>query len=177
MSVWVEVSTNKFHHGGQGWEFGTCIWSPSTDRRGLLGRYRIMLDVTEGDLVINCCDFVVRGVSIVAGACIASKEKPPNPGLWGYAKTFFRIPLADYRPQEHGPSIPQIAREHKDEISKDIMLNRPKYYLFSWCQPSEWNPSGKLVLSQGRFLARATPVLAKIILSYLNDARVLDAPK
>jgi hypothetical protein len=168
MSVWIEASTSKFDHGGYGWELGTCIWSPATDRRGVQGRYGIMLEVKAGDFVINCCDSVVCGTSFVASEC-TKREKPPNPGPWAYAKTFFKIELRDYRKETDGPSLTKIAQDFKDEIQKDIEANRPKYYLYSLYPQSSFYPSGRVVLSQGRFLARSTPALTALLVALLSQ--------
>jgi hypothetical protein len=32
--VWVEKTKASHGHGGEGWEFGTCLWSPATDKSG-----------------------------------------------------------------------------------------------------------------------------------------------
>jgi len=32
--VWIEDTKSEHQHGGPGWEFGTCLWSPSTDEKG-----------------------------------------------------------------------------------------------------------------------------------------------
>src|SRR5262249_2256676 len=147
MAAWIEVSSSRFDRGGAGWELGTCIWSPATDRRGNQGRYGIMLQVNEGDFVINCCDSVIRGTSFVAAAC-TKREKPPNPGQWAYAKSFFRIDLRDFKPETVGMTLTQIAAAHKDAIEADIIAHRPVNYLFSLYPRSEFYPNGRIVLSQ-----------------------------
>jgi hypothetical protein len=168
MSVWIEAGSSKFDHGGKGWEFGTCIWSPSLDRRGVQGRYGIMLQVHEGDVVINCCDSLIRGTSY-ASECVRRNDKPPDVGPWAYAKGFFRVDLKDFKAISCDMTLTEIAKTHKEKIRKDIEENRPMYYLFSWHPVSAFHPEGKLVLSQGRFLAKATPLLASILASYLDD--------
>ena len=50
--VWIEITKSEHDHGGKGWGFGKCLWSPETDRRGS-DRYAIMREVKKGDLVIH----------------------------------------------------------------------------------------------------------------------------
>lgn len=165
MNVWAEVSTSRHQHGGNGWEFGTCIWSPAKDRRGSVGHYGIMLAVQPGDFIINCLDSKVRGTSFADAACRQTVKGPPNPKPWGYTHSFFRIDLRDFRPEPDGELLGQIATKHRDAIAADMKENRQKYYLYSYHQPGPFHPQGKVVLAQGRFLARVTPILARLLLT------------
>ena len=49
--VWVEVSTDPAH-GGAGWGFGTCLWSPVTNRAGAR-RYQVMEEPQKGEGVLH----------------------------------------------------------------------------------------------------------------------------
>ena len=33
-SIWIEITKSEHKHGGYGWEFGTCLWSPNRNRAG-----------------------------------------------------------------------------------------------------------------------------------------------
>jgi hypothetical protein len=33
-NVWVELTRSEHQHGGDGWGFGVCLWSPSVDKAG-----------------------------------------------------------------------------------------------------------------------------------------------
>jgi len=167
--VWIENTTSKHDHGGPGWEFGKCIWSPARDRRKVEGRYKIMRSVKKGDRVINCYDSVVRGTSIADGDCLEIYDRPPIPKPWGYAMSFFRVNLRDYLPLQQPLTLKELVDRHKEEIRDDIVNNRPTYYLFSWWPPSSFYPEGRVVLSQGRFLARATPALLRMLCEHLKQ--------
>ena len=171
--VWIENTTSKYEHGGPGWEFGTCIWSPATDRRGVEGKYKIMRLVQTGCPIINCYDNAIRGVSMADGDCFTTDNSPPNAGPWAYARNFHRINLRDYKAVAQPISLKSIVDEHKDDISREIETERPKYNLFSWWPPSDFYPSGRVVPSQGRFLASATPLLCKIICEMAGSDRSL----
>lgn len=167
-TVWIENTTSKYDHGGCGWEFGVCIWSPARDRRGAVGKYRIMQQVQIGDRVINCCDGKIRGTSRVATICDSTSDRPPNPGPWSYANSFFRFNLTDFNELADPIELREIIAKHKAEIEVDIENNRPKYFLFSLYPRSEFYPEGKVVLGQGRFLATTTPCLQAILRSYFE---------
>ena len=58
-----------------------------------------------------------------------------------------------------------------------MVKSRPKYYLYSWYPDGEFYPGGKLVLGQGRFLARATPVLIESVKQCLSAKDQLHVPQ
>src|ERR1700757_1931102 len=50
--VWVEKTKSSHGHGGKGYEFGTCLRSPTTDKSG--NRiYKNMAAARDGDLVLH----------------------------------------------------------------------------------------------------------------------------
>ena len=175
MNVWIENTTSKNDHGGLGWEFGKCIWSPAVDRRGAERQYSIMRSVKKGDRVINCYDAVIRGISIAECDCYTIHDRPPHPEPWGYANKFYRFNLSDFTELEDPVPLKQLVERYKDVIRDDIETNRPKYYLYSWWPKSEFYPDGRIVLSQGRFLARGTPALVKMMceLLHLDEQKLL----
>jgi hypothetical protein len=145
-------------------------------------QYRVMLSVRPGDLVINCQRGQILGFSDVRQACQTLSDRPPNPGQWSYARSFLRIPLHKFHELHEPISMSTLVTGFGKEIAADIQANRPKYYLFSWHPISEFNPAGKLVLAQGRFLAQSTSVLTECCRSmfaqadrYEFDARLLRA--
>jgi hypothetical protein len=167
MQVWIEAASGRDHHGGVGWELGRCIWSPTHDRLGRTQKYGIMNAPSVGDPVINCSAGLIVGISRVCRAAESTASGPPNPGAWGYARSFFRLNLDDYVSCETSVPLHDVVKRFFNRIRADIESNRPKYYLFSLYPPSEYHPAGKLVLSQGRFLARSTPTLNACIVESL----------
>jgi hypothetical protein len=168
MQVWIEATSGRDDHGGAGWELGKCIWSPACDRLGRTQKYGIMTAPCVGDPVINCSAGVVVGVSRICETVVTTTTRPPNPGAWGYARSFFRLNLDQYVVFETQVSLKDIAMRFFDRIREDIELNRPKYYLFSLYPPAERHPAGKLVLAQGRFLARSTATLNACVAGSLS---------
>ena len=51
-NIWVEITKSEHKHGGDGWEFGTCLWSPSKNRAGN-DRYGIMREPKQGETVLH----------------------------------------------------------------------------------------------------------------------------
>src|SRR4051794_38270735 len=60
-NIWVENTKSVHQHGGQGWEFGKCLWSPSRSSHGK-DWYGVMRRVAPGDLIIHLCDTMLTGV-------------------------------------------------------------------------------------------------------------------
>ena len=142
-AVWIENTTSKFDHGGPGWEFGSCVWSPAKDRRAVEGRYKIMREVQAGDLFINCYDGVITGTSKAKGRCTTVKERPPNPGPWAYASSFHRIELEAYQPAVKKETLNHVALMFREKIRDEIESSHPTYYLFSWWPITEFHPKGR----------------------------------
>jgi len=163
MTVWIENTTGNYDHGGPGWEFGVCVWSPALDRRGLEGRYKIMREVRAREKILNCYDGSIRGTAEIGTECYTTQNRPPEPGPWAYARSFHRFNLANFRRLPQPVPLKRLIENFANEIRRDIEENRPTYYLFSWYPPSPFKPNGKIVLSQGRFLARGTPALIDML--------------
>ena len=51
-SIRVEITRSDHEHGGPGWEFGTCLWSPARNRAGG-DRYSLMREPRNGDRVLH----------------------------------------------------------------------------------------------------------------------------
>ncbi len=168
MQVWIEAASGRDDHGGDGWELGRCIWSPAHDRLGRTQKYGIMTSPQVGDPIINCSAGVVLGVSRVCKQAETTSSGPPKPGPWGYARSFYRLNLDQYTEFEGRVTLNAIAKQFFQRLREDIEVNKPKYFLFSLYPPSDRHPMGKLVLAQGRFLARSTPTLDAVLSESLS---------
>ena len=51
-AVWLETTKDKHQHGGEGWEFGTCLWSPARNKVNAR-YYEGMKEPRVGDLVLH----------------------------------------------------------------------------------------------------------------------------
>ena len=88
MATYVEITKSDHGHGGAGWEFGTCLWSPSRNRAGG-DRYSIMREPQQNDRVIHIYrqewpdgkrDTRIAGESKISNPCHEIIEEPPSPG-------------------------------------------------------------------------------------------------
>jgi hypothetical protein len=50
MNYWIEI-TNPVH-GGNGWEFGTCLWSPISNKGGVKS-WELMTQIKPGDIIFH----------------------------------------------------------------------------------------------------------------------------
>jgi len=174
MAVWFHVTTGKSNRSG--WAPGECIWSPSANKRGSVAHYGIMREPRTQDKVLVCVNGEICGSAFVKAICREETHGPPDPGAWSYARSFFRIDLVDYVSFNSAVRLSDVVGRFKKDIRQEMLSIRPSYYLFSWYPESEFYPGGKLVLGQGRFLARGTPVLIDSVKKCLatQDAPAFD---
>ena len=87
--VFVEITRMDHGHGGPGWEFGTCLWSPAKNRADA-DRYSLMREPARGDLVLHFLrdpwpdgiDTRLCGSSTAARPVQEVRQQPPTPGDW-----------------------------------------------------------------------------------------------
>lgn len=99
-AAWVEMARDE-EHGGGDWAFTKCAWAPVQKENGSMWMHWYLVgQVKEGDIVVHLrgrkptTSFV--GYSIAAADGAATVDRPPSPGIWSFAKAFFRVPLKDY---------------------------------------------------------------------------------
>src|SRR4051812_26630079 len=88
------------NHGGPGWAFGECLWSPARKENG--GRWPYwdrLKDIKAGDLVFHLrgkknAAFV--GYSFAASDGHETSLRPAEADAWSYSQTFHRVLLRDY---------------------------------------------------------------------------------
>lgn len=90
VAVWLEMTKTRHEHGGPGWEFGTCLWSPTEANDGK-DWYASMREAKVDDIVIHSNDSRLVGYSFVARPCTDLAGSPPNPGKWGGRERYYRM--------------------------------------------------------------------------------------
>lgn len=122
--VFVEVTSLEHEHGGRGWEFGTCLWSPTQTTSGQ-DRYSLMREPQPGQLVLHIAkktwesgdrEFRLIGLSVVADRCQKILKSPPNPGVWADRAAYYRIDLEGYQPLPTPIRIPAFLDQHQEKI-------------------------------------------------------------
>jgi 5-methylcytosine-specific restriction protein B len=93
--VWIEDTKSAYAHGGPGWEFGSCLWSPSANEVGS-DQYAVMREPKIDDLIIHINDGNFVGFSNVSAPFREVTEAPPSPGPWAARPAYYRIDLKDY---------------------------------------------------------------------------------
>jgi hypothetical protein len=163
MHTYIEITKSEHAHGGEGWEFGTCLWSPTKNRAGV-DRYSIMRSPKPRDRVIHIyhtdhdgrLDTFIMGESRVRREVRTIDEEPPSPGDWAGMGLYYRIELSEYRQYEVPLPIRHFREKYLGEIRADLLQNRPRFYPF--------NTHGDDVRTvQGIYLARATETLSTLI--------------
>src|SRR4051812_17387956 len=102
MNTWLEMSRDQVH-GGPGWGFGECLWVPARKRNGARSRYWDTLrEVRTDDVIVHLLGraeqsaFVACSVAATDGE--ETRERPPQPGTWGFSDSFLRVRLRDFTP-------------------------------------------------------------------------------
>ena len=156
-SVWIEITKASHDHGGKGWEFGTCLWSPVADRGGNK-RYELMRQPVPGDTVIHWLDTrdaddrgrsIIAGWSKVATAAHITNSVPPSPGAWGDLGPYYRIELTGFRAFPSPVAVRDFLEAFAEPIRAELKDENPKYYPVA--------PYGLgLRTRQGQYLAHCT---------------------
>jgi hypothetical protein len=159
--AWAEVTSLEHGHGGEGWGLGQYLWSPTTAKNGS-DRYAVMNEPAAGDQVFHLVSGLtgepakrrfLYGVSRVREPALVTSDRPPLPGSWSQATSYFRIELSEFR--EFNPNLPmdEIEDGLADLILSEL-LERPKYYPYA---PYRGGFRG----SQGIYLTRLSGGLTK----------------
>jgi hypothetical protein len=154
--VWIEDTKTAAHgHGGPGWEFGSCLWSPSSAEGGT-DRYSIMRELQADDLVIHFNDGDIVGWSRVAAPFQEIKEAPPNPAEWAGRPSYYRIALRDYRRFPKLTPVAEFLVHNHIALLEELRTEVPKRYPFIL-----YNDTVRR--AQGAYLTRCTTKLYDLI--------------
>ena len=154
--VWIEDTKTAAHgHGGPGWEFGSCLWSPSSAEGGT-DRYSIMRELSADDLVIHLNDGDIVGWSRVAAPFQEVKEAPPNPGEWAGRPSYYRIPLRDYLQFPRVTPVAEFLLRNHIALLEELQTEAPKRYPFIL-----YNDTVRR--AQGAYLTRCTTKLYDLV--------------
>ncbi len=171
-NVWIETNVSSSDHGGAGWEYGTCLWSPSTSRNGS-NIYSQMRECLVGDHVFHIRrvsgQSMLTGRSTVAKACVERKDSPPNPGDWDYADSFLRVDLKGHERFQPALPIGTFLNLYAREIVAELVEDRPKHYPFVRYRD-------EVRLGQGLYLTKCTSRLLHLLLEATRiEAASVDA--
>lgn len=170
--IWIEYTKSTYQHGGPGWEFGTCLWSPSRNRKGV-DWYVPMREVKAGDLILHINDARWEGWSYAAGEFRQLQQSPPNPGNWAERPSYYRIDLRDYRPFPTPISLSEFVAQNHNAIYAELLADQPKRYPFMVHRGED------VRYAQGAYLSRCTDKLYRLVLNatFGESTTNLDSPR
>ena len=105
-AVWIEKTKASHEHGGTGWEFGSCLWSPSANAVGHK-IYEDMRAIQLGDLILHFYEdswfggedtYHFCAYSIVSSTCAERTDEPPKAGEWAGRGKYLRVELKNFTP-------------------------------------------------------------------------------
>jgi putative restriction endonuclease len=163
--LWLEMSRDEAHGGGT-WGFGQALWSPTHRTDGTKWAFwQTLLRVEAGDTVLHLrgkgekAAFV--GVSTARSDGEETDERPPEPGEWAYAKTFYRVPLQDFTRFHDPVALYEVFTRRDPELRSYFQANRSaaiKERLFYVIQ------AGRLQCLNGAYLSEVSATLARLLL-------------
>lgn len=113
--IWLEMSRDE-EHGGTGWGFTECLWSPTIKKNGARWPYwGATGQVRRGDVILHLRGrthnaFFV-GHSIASNDGHETQKRPPSPGEWAFATTFYRTDLAGFERFEQPIKLDDVFSE------------------------------------------------------------------
>lgn len=157
-NIWIETTkTNDHNHGGIGWEFGTCLWSPSTNNAGS-DSYALMREIKSGDLVIHIDNGVLVGRSYAEAPYTEVTAAPPEAGPWADRSSYYRIALRDYAQFASPLPVSELFEYGGDRLRTEIQIDHPERYPFILRGPQQ-----ELRGAQGAYLSKCTTKLYALI--------------
>jgi putative restriction endonuclease len=167
VQTWLEMSREEAH-GGDGWAFGECLWVPARKKDGTRWPYWDNLRrVRKGDVIVHLkgkdVDAAFVGSSIATSDGMETRNRPPNPQDWAFAKSFLHVPLRDFAFFSAPVNLRGIFRARNEELRRYFLRNkeRPRAFrqsLFFVIQ------SNRLQCLNGAYLSSFDSELAELFL-------------
>ena len=168
--LWLEMSRDEAHGGGS-WAFGQSLWSPSRKTNGTKWAFwETLLHVETDDPVLHLRGKGDRATFVAFSTASAdgfeTSDRPPSPGAWSYARSFYRVPLRDFTPLDDPMLLRDIFRRRDTELRSYFMGNKAasrKERLFYVIQ------AGRLQCLNGAYLSEVSKELARLLLDRTED--------
>jgi putative restriction endonuclease len=175
--LWLEMSRDR-HHGGPGWEFTKCLWSPTHNRKGTRqGWWELHRLIAEGDQVLHLKGAGQKAAFVAISTCMSKvqirTDKPPLAGKWEYAESYYRVDLANTEHFQTQIPLHQVLRNRREALTAYFHENseaasRYSRTIFYVVQ------GGRLQCQNGAYLSEVDEELSKILLSASDNQIVSD---
>jgi putative restriction endonuclease len=161
-------------HGGQGWEFGVCLWSPTIRRGGgRWGYWELMRQVSAGSIIVHLRGKPPKAAFVAYSTadadCYETSERPPEPGEWSHASSFYRVPLRDFVPLTNPVSLEAVFSDRRDSLltyhQQHSPVRSPKGRLLFFVQQD-----GRLQCQNGAYLSELDSELSDILFPDIPSA-------
>jgi putative restriction endonuclease len=133
--IYVEMSRTIRNRTGP-WSFPNSVWSPTRkkpDKGKLGGRWPFWSKITHvrvGDTIIHLRGITPKanfvGYSTVSSDGFQTASRPPNPGPWGFADSFFRADLTNYTPFHEPINLAALFVDRRQQLDDYFDLNRAR---------------------------------------------------
>lgn len=169
--LWLQMSREDDYGGGE-WDFKRCVWTPTRKRDGHRWAYwDTILNIEAGDVVLHLrgageeAHFV--GYSIASTDGFITRSRPPEPGQWGYAGSFYKAMLKDFSAFVTPLQLATVFQRQAAALRAYYLENRAKpaaerRRLFFVIQ------SGRLQCQNGAYLTEVDGHLSHLLFSTKN---------
>jgi len=176
----IEISSDKYDHGGAGWEYGTCLWSPVVSDVGAK-IYELMNEPSKNDQIIHFYKEkntrYIHGYSHVQKTCYVTNNRPSVKTEWDRSDSFYRIDLKDFKKFKDPIALEEFRDLFDIELRHEIEEN-PSNYPFQVTKTK--NPRYKVDsfvgLVNGKYFRECTSQLFTLIkeIEDIEDKNVED---
>ena len=144
-NAFIEIS--NLQHGGLGWEFGTCLWSPEKNK-AKQASWKLMEEIKPGDIILHFAKIKNNqnwyGISIANSNLEKNLASPTTPGKWVNLAPYQRVNLTYFQPL----NTPIPAKILFDKFYNEFLGLLPHKDSFYFK-----NPSDGLLKIQQRYIA------------------------
>ena len=129
--MYIEMARDEDHGGGT-WGFTNCVWAPTRKKGGGSSWpfWDKVSQVREGDIIIHLRgippDALFLGYSVASGDGFETTRRPPNPGVWDFAKSFYRADLSGFTEFHQPVNLTQLIDARGTQLGAYFDLNKER---------------------------------------------------
>lgn len=128
--IYLEMTRHESHGGGS-WSLFDCVWAPTRKKNGWRSAFwDKILQIRKGDLIVHLqgvrpkAEFI--GYSIASGTGFETRDRPPDPGDWDYARRYYRANLTDTVQFQQALNLDDVFTERKTELVGYLERNKAR---------------------------------------------------